>query len=114
MTPLLWLAGPAERIIAILCHIASRTLVLFAVASRRWTFFWYGFLLLSAIDVIAGWLYVTDTVNAFNMWWVELMLAPFAFVGVPIVKWCLRKWPEPAQPASGPPMTTLDVPSLDV
>ena len=103
MTPLLWLMGPAERIIAILCHIASRTLTLFTVATRRWAFFWYGFLLLSAIDAIAGCLYVTDTVNAFNMWWVELMFVPFALASVPIVKWCVRQWPKPAQSASAAP-----------
>jgi hypothetical protein len=103
VTPLLWLIGPAERIVAILCHIASRTLTLFSVATRRWAFFWYGFLLLSAIDAIAGCLYVTDTVHAFNMWWVELMLVPFALAGIPIVKWCLRQWPKPAQPASEAP-----------
>ena len=86
MTPLLWLIGPAERILAILCHVASRTLTLLAVSTRRWTFFWYGFLLLSAVDAIAGFLYVTDTVNAFNMWWVELMFVPFALASIPIVK----------------------------
>ncbi len=97
MTPLIWLAGPVERILAILCHIASRTLTLLAVATRRWAFFWYGFLLLSAVDAVAGCLYVTDTENTFNMWWVELMFVPFAIVSIPIVGWCLQQWPKPAK-----------------
>ena len=76
MTPLLWLVGPVERILAILCHASSRTLTLLTVATGRWAFFWYGFLLLSAVDAIAGCLYVTDIIGAINMWWVELMLRP--------------------------------------
>lgn len=34
--PLFWLAAPVERVITIACHIASRTLVLRAVAGGGW------------------------------------------------------------------------------
>lgn len=54
-TPALWLVGPVERVIAILCHTSSRALVLLGVARGRW--FWpfaAGFFVMTAIDAAAG------------------------------------------------------------
>jgi len=99
-TSLPWLTGTVERIIAILVHTSSRTLVLLSVARRRWCFFWYGFLLLSAVDAIAGFVLVSDIASRVSIWWVELAIAPFALASVPIIRWCIRHWP--AEPGAEP------------
>jgi len=95
-----WLAAlvPAiERLIAILCHVASRTLALLAVASRRWVLFWYGFLLLSGVDAVAMYLHLSGQLNQLSFWTAEAMIAPFALVSVPITCWCIRHWPAELQ-----------------
>lgn len=91
-TPLAWLAGPVERIMAILMHTSSRTLVLLSVAQRRWTYFWYGFFLLTGVDAIAGFVHVSGMVSRISLWWVELAIAPFAVASVPIIRWCMGHW----------------------
>ncbi len=102
-TPLVWLVGPIERTIAILCHTSSRVLVLLSVARHRWSYFWYGFLILTGIDTLAGWLHLSGNLGHMSMWWVELMLAPFAVASVPIIRGCLRRWPGPAAEAEPAP-----------
>lgn len=100
-TPALWLIGPAERAIAILCHTGSRVLVLLAIASGRWSLFWYGFLILTGIDAIAGYVHLGELVGSVNLWWVELALLPFALLSVAAVRRCIRSWPrveEAAEP----------------
>jgi hypothetical protein len=92
-TPALWLIGPAERAIAILCHTGSRVLVLLAVARGRWSLFWYGFLILTGIDTIAGYVHIGGLVGSVNLWWVELALLPFALLSVAAVRRCIRGWP---------------------
>ena len=92
-TPLPWLTGTVERIIAVLIHTSSRALVLLGVAQRRWSLFWYGFLLLTAVDAIAGFVLVSGLVDRVSMWWVELAIAPFAVASVPIIRSCTRHWP---------------------
>jgi uncharacterized membrane protein YhfC len=87
------LVPAVERLIAISCHVASRVLVLMAVASRRWIFFWGGFLLLSAVDGVAMYLHVTGKVGTTSPWVMEAMLAPLGFVSIPITIWCIRNWP---------------------
>lgn len=95
-TPLVWLAGPVERVLAVLCHTASRTLVLFGVASGRRGFFWWGFFLLSAVDVIVGWVHLSERIGKMSLWWIELAIVPFAVASVPVIRWCLRHWPPDA------------------
>ena len=98
-TPLLWLCGPAERIIAILCHISSRTLVLYGVATRKWLPFCYAFLLFTALDGVAGWAHLGGIVGRYSMWWIELAILPAAIISVPAISWCIRHWPESADDA---------------
>ena len=99
-----WLGAlvPAiERLIAILCHVASRVLALMAVASRRWVLFCYGFLLLSGIDAVAMYLHLSGQLNTMSFWTMEAMIAPFGLVSIPITRWCIRHWPsEPQSSAS--------------
>ena len=93
-TPLLWLISPVERIIAILCHTSSRALVLFAVAKKKYIYFWAGFLIVTGIDIIAGYFHLAGLLNKINMWWIELALLPFAIISIPIIKWCIKNWTE--------------------
>jgi uncharacterized membrane protein YhfC len=93
LTPFVWLAGPVERAIAILCHTSSRTLTILTVATHRWRYFWGGFALMTAIDAVAGYVLLSGTLTAHSVWWVELAIAPAAIVSVPILIWCLRHWP---------------------
>jgi uncharacterized membrane protein YhfC len=95
VTPLLWLISSVERMIAILCHASSRVLVLFAVARRKQRFFWAGFLILTAIDAIAGYFHLAALVNQISTWWVEFLLLPFAVISIPVIRWCFKNWPSP-------------------
>jgi hypothetical protein len=92
-TPLLWLAGPVERVIAILAHTASRVLVLRAVAGRRCLGFWAGFGWLSAVDSLAGVALLTGMTTSCSVWLIELMILPFGVLSVPLTRWTVRHWP---------------------
>ena len=103
-TSLMWLAGPTERLIAILAHTAARVLVLRAVAGRRWLGFWAGFAWLSAVDFLAGVVLLTGMTTSGSIWRIELMLLPFGVLSIPIVIWAVRRWPiapETAADATG-------------
>lgn len=89
------LVPAVERVIAILCHVAARLLALLAVASRRWSLFWYGFLLLSGVDGVATLLHLTGQVGTLSPWITEALLAPFGLVSIPIIRWCMVSWPTP-------------------
>ncbi len=91
-TPLMWLIGSVERTIAILCHTSSRALVLFAVAKKKYIYFWAGFLIMTGIDAIAGYVHLAGLINRISMWWVELALVPFAVISILTIKWCIGNW----------------------
>lgn len=88
-----WLAPPAERLMATLCHTSSRMLVLLSIAARRWRFFWYGFLLSIGVDGVAGWLHLSGRVDTMSAWELEIPFVPFAVASVLIIVWCARHWP---------------------
>ena len=98
VTPLVWLTGPIERVIAILCHTASRALTLLTVATGRWRYFWWGFVLMTVLDGIAGLFLLSGQVTKIPVWWIELAIVPAAVVSVPIIRWCVTHWPAPAAP----------------
>ncbi len=110
-TPLMWLAGPAERVIAILAHTASRVLVLRAVAGRRWWGFWAGFSWLSAIDLLAGVVLLTGMTSSGSLWRIELMLLPFGVLSIPLTVLAVRRWPALPVEVRGtkPPAPILEV-----
>jgi hypothetical protein len=92
VTPVLWLVSPVERIIAILCHVSSRILVLYGFMRRQYRYFWAGFALLTALDAIAGYFHLAGLINKMSLWWIELILLPFAIISIPIIIWCYRHW----------------------
>lgn len=87
------LAPAAERVTTILCHVASRGLVLLAVARRRLAIFWYGFLLLSGVDAVAMFFSLTGRADTLSPWTMEALIAPFGLASIPITIWCIRRWP---------------------
>ena len=99
-TPLFWLVAPVERVIAILCHTSSRAIVLLGVARGRW--FWPflgGFLIMTAIDAVAGYVHLAGLMGEVSLWWIELALTPAALLSIPILVWCTRNWPDLQQAA---------------
>ncbi|HVP09803.1 MAG TPA: YhfC family glutamic-type intramembrane protease [Phycisphaerae bacterium] len=112
LTFLAWLCGPVERLIAILCHISSRALTLLTIATGRWRYFWSGFALMTALDGVAGYYLLTGQTKTLSIWWIELTIAPFAVLSIPLIRCCLRRWPtttaaaveaeRPAEPPATP------------
>jgi hypothetical protein len=91
-TPLFWLIGPAERVMAILCHASSRALVLLGVAHRKYAMIAGGFAIFTAIDAIAGAAHISEKLGRFSPWWIELAILPLALISVPTLKWCYHRW----------------------
>jgi uncharacterized membrane protein YhfC len=91
-TPLLWLVGPVERLIAIGAHTAARVLVLQAVAHRRWLGFWGGFTWLSMVDLLAGVALLTGLTKSSSLWWTELMILPFGILAIPLIQYACARW----------------------
>lgn len=98
LTPVAWLAGPVERVIAILCHTSSRALTLLTVATGRWRYFWWGFALMTVLDGIAAAFLLSGKVTAISTWWIELAIAPAVVISVPLIRWCVNRWPAAAAP----------------
>jgi hypothetical protein len=61
-----------------------------AVASRRWSLFWCGFLVLSGVDAVVTVLQLT---GVSSVWMMEALIAPFGLISIPITIWCIRNWP---------------------
>jgi uncharacterized membrane protein YhfC len=91
-TPVFALVAPVERLLVILCHIASRAMVLYAVFRKKPSFFWAAFALMTAIDTVAGYVHLSGLVNTISMWWIELTLVPFAILSILIILWCMKAW----------------------
>ena len=107
-TPLYWLAGPVERVIAILCHASTRALILLGVCKKRYMLVVWGFLLFTLLDGIAGGVHVAGLMGKISLWWIELAILPFALVSFPILVWCYRRWPEEVPDASAALATSLE------
>ena len=93
-TPIAWLAGPVERVIAILLHTSTRMLVLLAVVQRRRELFWYGFGLFTFADGLAGFAILSDVLTTRSLWWLELALLPVFVVSLVTITWSYRRWPK--------------------
>jgi uncharacterized membrane protein YhfC len=98
---LFFMLAPVERAIAILCHTSSRVLTLYAVMRRKYVYFWAGFLIMSGIDAIAGYVHLAGLLDRISMWWIELALLPFALVSIPIIQWCSHRWQQKSEEPYG-------------
>ena len=92
VTPFFWLLAPIERIIAILCHASSRALVLLGVTNRKHMLVFWGFLIFTVLDGVAGAAHVSGKIGKISMWWIELAILPFALISIPILRWCYASW----------------------
>jgi hypothetical protein len=110
-TPILVL--PVERLIVIACHTLAATMVLYAVATRRWRWFAAAFLYFTALDGLAGFYIITDASNRHNPWLLELTFAPFALIAIPILRHLWRHWPPPRTPLTSPEAAPQSPPAPD-
>lgn len=92
VTPLFWLIAPIERSIAILCHTSSRALVLLGVSNRKYMLVFWGFLIFTLLDGVAGAAHLSGKIGNISMWWIELAVLPFALISIPIIRWCYANW----------------------
>lgn len=89
---LFWLIGTVERVIALLCHASSRALLLLGMTHGDYGMVWWGVGLFTVLDGFAGALTLSGKIGAISVWWIELMLTPFAFVSIWILIWCFHKY----------------------
>lgn len=89
---LFWLIGSAERVIALLCHASTRALILLGVTHGDYGMVWWGVALFTVLDGFAGALALSGKIGAISIWWIELMLTPFAVVSIWILVWCFQKY----------------------
>jgi hypothetical protein len=87
------LAPALERIMTIPCHAAVRAMALYTVVTGRWSWFWAGFAFFSAVDGLAGFIYLTNAVNTVNPWLIELSFVAFPVMSIPILRYLWRNWP---------------------
>ena len=92
-TPLFWLQQPVERGLALLCHTATRSLVLLGVVHRRPAMIFWGWLMFALVDGLAGAFQLTGKIGHISMWWLELAVLPFALASIAILRWCWARWP---------------------
>jgi hypothetical protein len=92
------LIPPVERVIVIACHVAARAMTLYAVATGRWSWFWGGFALFSALDGLYTSRHLNNTFHTTNPWWIELSPVHLAFpvMAVVLVLYLWRHWPSQA------------------
>lgn len=96
-TPVFWILGPVERMIAILAHTSSRALVLLGFTRKKVGMILGGFFIFTLLDGVAGAVHVSGKMGAFSMWWVELALLPFALISIPIIRWCWKQYGEKSE-----------------
>jgi hypothetical protein len=91
-TPLFWLAGPVERITAIICHAATRGLVLLGARHGRGGMIAAGFLIFTLLDGVAGAAHLSGMLGTLSAWWIELAVAVFALISLPLLGWMSRRY----------------------
>jgi len=86
-----------ERAVVVLVHAFSCVLIIYAVQTREWKWFWISFLYKTMLDAVAGFIQITvgvQNLTILGTWAVELVLLPFGIAGL----WGLcvfrRRWPQ--------------------
>jgi hypothetical protein len=92
LTPLFWLVAPAERVVAIICHAATRALVLLGAHHRNGGPIVLGFLIFTLLDSAAGAAQLSGAMDHISLWWFELAFAPFALISLPLLRWMWRRY----------------------
>lgn len=85
-TLLVWLAGPFERVMAILLHTTTRALIFVGVATGRVRLVVLSFALFILNDGIAEAWHASGLLETTNIWLVELSFVPIAIVCVVLIK----------------------------
>ena len=83
----LWVipAPIVERMIVIPIHALSCLLIIYALRTRAWKWFWLSFVYKTVVDAIAGFIHITyglENLTTLSSWVVELVFLPFGIVGV--------------------------------
>ena len=92
------LAIPApiiERAIVILVHASSCVLIIYAILTREWKWFWISFTYKTMLDAIAGFIQITygmQNLTILGTWTVELVLLPFGIAGLWGLVVIRRRW----------------------
>jgi len=84
-SPLIIPAPIVERITAILLHAFSCVLIVYAVRTKAWKWFWVSFWYKTAVDGVAGLMHLENLlkdISTAGMWVVELVFLPFGLVGL--------------------------------
>jgi len=89
-TRFLWLLGSVERLIAVMCHVGSRTLVIIGIVQRRMSMVAAGFMIFAGLDSVAAWLHVVGRAGTRSLWWTELGMFPWAVAAAAGLWWCVR------------------------
>jgi len=90
------LAPAFERLLALVIHVAAAVMILRAFIERRGRWFGASFAYKSAVDGVAAWLLLSGTSLRSYPWMMEwVCFAPFALIGVVVLGWLGRRWPEP-------------------
>jgi uncharacterized membrane protein YhfC len=74
-----------ERITAVLLHAFSCLLIVYAVQTKAWRWFWVSFFYKTAVDAIAGFLHITygmENITTVSVWVIEAVFLPFGLVGL--------------------------------
>lgn len=84
-----------ERLIVVLLHAFSCVLIIYAVRTKEWKWFWISFLYKTALDAIAGSIQITygvQNLTTLGAWMVEMILLPFGIVGLWGLRTFRRRW----------------------
>jgi hypothetical protein len=102
VTPVFWLVGPVERVLAVLVHASSRALILLGLTHHRLMMAYWGFWIFALLDSIAGAAQLSGRLGTFSLWWIELALLPFGLISIAILRWCAARYPAEESKAAEP------------
>ncbi|NIM95600.1 MAG: YhfC family intramembrane metalloprotease [Anaerolineales bacterium] len=74
-----------ERTIVLLVHAVSSVLIIYAVRTKEWKWFWASFIYKTTLNAIAGFIHVTygmENLTVRGAWLVKLVLLPFGILAI--------------------------------
>lgn len=91
-TALAWLVAPFERVLALACHASCRTSILLGMVHGNHAMIFPGIAIFTLLDGVAGGAHISGKLNTLSLWWIELMMTPFALAGILLLMWCFEKY----------------------